>query len=93
MKALYNAVILKPIENQEISFGSIVVPNIENEVNKKGEVISVGPGSYSITGELIPTQLKEGDIVVLPTMGFTKFIHNQEEYWIGKENECLCIIN
>ena len=92
MKALYNAVILKPIENQETQYGSIVVPNLEEDVNKIGEIIDVGPGHYSVMGELIPTQLKVGDKVVLPTMGFTKFFYNQEEYWIGKENECLCKI-
>ena len=44
-------------------------------------------------GTFIPTTLKEGDIVVLPTMGFTKFEYKGDEYWIGKENEVLAKIN
>jgi co-chaperonin GroES (HSP10) len=44
-------------------------------------------------GTHIPTQLTEGDIVVLPTMGFTKFEFEGQEYWIGKENEVLAKIN
>jgi co-chaperonin GroES (HSP10) len=38
---------------------------------------------------MIPTQLKAGDIVVLPTMGFTRFQHEGNEYFVGKENEIL----
>jgi len=43
-------------------------------------------------GHFVSTTLNEGDIVVLPTMGFTKFEYEGEEYWIGKENEVLAKI-
>jgi len=33
-----------------------------------------------------------GDVVVLPTMGFTKFEYKGQEYWIGKENDVLAKI-
>jgi chaperonin GroES len=92
MNALYNAVIVKPLENQETLYGNIIVPDIENNMNKVGIVVDVGPGHYSITGNLIPTQLKIGAKVVLPTMGFTRFIYEGQEYWVGRENECLCEI-
>ena len=41
-----------------------------------GTVVAVGPGKPTITGEFIPTNLKVGDKVVLPTMGFTKLPYN-----------------
>lgn len=91
-KALYNAVVVKPLDDEEKSYGSIFIPDLGNESNKIGTIVSVGKGSYSLTGELIPTEAEIGDIVVLPSMGFTRFILNEEEYWIGKENELLCII-
>jgi co-chaperonin GroES (HSP10) len=43
-------------------------------------------------GNLLPTTLKTGDVVVLPTMGFTKFEYQGEEYWIGRENDILAKI-
>ena len=43
-------------------------------------------------GNFIPTQLQVDEIVVLPTLGFTKFEYDGEEYWIGKENEVLAKI-
>jgi chaperonin GroES len=89
LEALYNAVVVKEIESQETTYGSIIVPDMENDTNKVVEVVAVGPGHYSLTGDMIPTQLKAGDIVVLPTMGFTRFQHEGNEYFVGKENEIL----
>ena len=92
LEAMYNAVIVKPVEVEETMYGNIVVPDLGNETNKTGEVVGVGPG-YTTMGTFTPTSLKEGDIVVLPTMGFTKFEYKGDEYWIGKENEVLAKIN
>ena len=93
IEALYNAVVVKPVEMEETMYGNIVVPDLGNDTNKTAEVVAVGPGYTSMNGVLIQTQLVEGDIVVLPTMGFTKFEFEGQEYWIGKENEVLAKIN
>lgn len=93
LEALFDAVIIKPIEVEEETYGNIIVPDIGKETNETGEVIAVGPGKYTISGELLPTQLKVGDIVVLPTMGFTKLPYNKEEYYVGPENQVLAKIN
>jgi co-chaperonin GroES (HSP10) len=89
LEAIYNSVIVKPLELEEVSYGSIIVPDLGNEKNKMGEVIAVGPGYYSATGTLIETVLKPGDIVVLPTMGFSKLELEGQEYWLGPENQVL----
>ena len=93
LEALFNAVIVKPVEAEETSYGGIIVPDLGNEKNKTGKVVSVGKGHYSVTGTWMETTLKEGDVVVLPTMGFTKFEYEGEEYWIGRENDVLAKIS
>ena len=93
LEALFDAVIVKPIENEETLYGNIIVPDMGKEKNEFGEVISVGPGKHSITGETIPTTLKVGDMVVLPTMGFTKLPYDGVEYYVGPENQVLAKIN
>jgi len=93
LEALFNAVIVQPIELEETTYGNIVVPDLGNEKNKTGKIVSVGPGMQSVTGEFIKTVLKADDVVVLPTMGFTKFEYKGEEYWIGRENDILAKIN
>jgi chaperonin GroES len=92
IEALYNAVVVQPIELEETTYGNIVVPDLGNEKNKTAKVISIGPVAPSVMGNLMPTTLKVGDVVVLPTMGFTKFEYKGEEYWIGRENDILAKI-
>jgi co-chaperonin GroES (HSP10) len=77
------------MESEETSYGGIIVPDLGNEKNKLGKVVTVGKGYFSVTGTWIDTVIKEGDIVVLPTMGFSKLEHEGEEYWIGPENQVL----
>ena len=89
LEALYNAVIVKPVEAEETSYGGIIVPDLGNEKNKLGKVVTVGKGYFSVTGTWIETVIKEGDIVVLPTMGFTKVEHEGVEYFIGNEKQVL----
>jgi co-chaperonin GroES (HSP10) len=89
LEAIYNSVIVTPLESDETSYGGIIVPDLGNEKNKLATVVSVGPGHYSVTGNFIGTTLKIGDIIILPTMGFSKLEYEGIEYWVGPENQCL----
>ncbi len=93
LEALFNAVIVKPIETQETTVGNIIVPDLGKEKNETGLVISVGPGQSTLTGDFIPTTLKVGEKVILPTQGFTKLPFDGEEYYVGPENQILAKIN
>ena len=89
LEALFNAVIVKPIEQNEEMYGSIVVPDMGKDKNEHGIVVSVGPGSHTHLGHFLETNIKVGDEVVLPTQGFTKIEHNGEEFYVGPENQIL----
>jgi len=89
LEALFNAVIVKPIEQNEEMYGSIVVPDMGKDKNEHGIVVSVGPGQHTHLGHFIESEIKVGDEVVLPTQGFTKVEHNGEDYYVGPENQIL----
>ena len=89
LEALFDAVIVKPIEIEETMYDSIVVPDAGRDRNEHAEVVAVGPGKFTATGHFLETQVKVGDIVILPTMGFTKLEHEKEEYYVGPENNIL----
>ena len=92
VKALFNAVIVKQIEQDESTYGTIVVPDMGKEKNLRGEVVSVGPGYYSAMGNFIDTIVKVGDEVLLPSMGATKMDYDGEEYLMIEENKILGIV-
>ena len=89
LKAKFDAVIVKPLEEQEETYGSIIVPDAGKDRNIHGEVIAVGPGKHTVTGEFLETTTKIGETVILPTMGFTKLEHKGDEYFIGAESQIL----
>ena len=93
LEALFNAVIVKPVESEETTVGNIIVPDLGKEKNETGIVVSVGPGQSTLTGNFIPTTLEVGEKVILPTQGFTKLPYNGEEYYVGPENQILAKIN
>jgi chaperonin GroES len=92
LEALFDAVIVKPVELEETMYGSIFVPDAGKDRNEQGKVVAVGPGKHTATGHFLPTEIKEGDIVVLPTMGFSKLQFQGDDYFIGPENQILAKI-
>ena len=93
LTAFYDACIVKPIEAEETIYGNIIVPDMGKEKNEFGEVVAIGEGRYTATGKLIPMVVKVGDMVVLPTQGFTKLPFDGEEYYVGPENQVLAKVS
>jgi co-chaperonin GroES (HSP10) len=92
LKATFNAVIVKPREENEAMYGNIVIPDLGKEKALIGTIVSVGPGQSSFSGEFIPTVMKVGMEVMLPTMGPNKIELEGQEYWVCAENQVLAII-
>jgi chaperonin GroES len=58
-----------------------------------GEVVAVGPGVYSITGEVfLKTKIEVGELVVFPSFGGTKMTVDGEEFVVMKEQDLLAIL-
>ena len=93
LEALFDAVIVKPLEEEEATYGSIVVPVLGKDRNEHGTVVAVGPGRQVAGIGFIETIIKIGDQVVLPTIGFTKLEHKGEDYYIGQEQQILAKVN
>ena len=92
LQATFNAVIVKPREEEETMYGGIIVPDLGKEKALIGTIVSVGPGQHSYTGDFIPTTLKVGMEVMLPSMGPNKIELEGQEYWVCPENQILAII-
>ena len=92
LEALFDAVIVKPVEEEDTTYGSIVVPDMGKEKNQRAVVVAVGPGKRTINGSLLPSTVKVGQTVIVPTMGFTRMEFDGEEYYVGPENQLLARI-
>ena len=62
-------VVVKPIDEGEQMYGSIVVPDMGKERPEMGQVIAVGPGRLSEFGKMVPVRsCAVGDTVLIPKM-------------------------
>jgi co-chaperonin GroES (HSP10) len=92
LKAVFNSIIVKPQEEEESTYGSIVVPDLGKEKGLRGTIVSVGEGYWSVTGIFIKSTLEVGQKVILPAMGATKIEDEGQEYWSCQENQVLAVI-
>ena len=90
---LADRVLIKPIEEEESTYGNIVVPDMGKDRPDFGIVLAVGPGRYDNNGNLIPTGLKTGQKVIMPKYGANTVEIEGEEYVLASETEILGIIN
>ena len=91
LEALFNAVIVKPQEEEETQYGSIVVPDLGKDRNEHGTVVAVGPGSKNEDGKLTPMDVKVGDVVLFGKWSGTEVKIDGKEYSIMKESDIMGI--
>ena len=86
-------IIVKPIDEGEQTYGSIVIPDMGKERPEMGEVIAVGPGRLSEYGKSIPVRsCRVGDIVLVPKIGTLRVDFEGDEYFIAQDKEILAVI-
>jgi chaperonin GroES len=89
---LADRVVVKPIEEEEVSKGGIILPDTAKEKPQKGQVIAVGPGKLDESGKRIPPEVKKGDKVIYQKFAGTELKQGNEEVLILRESDILAII-
>lgn len=86
-------ILVKPIDEGEQTYGSIVIPDMGKEKPEMGEVLAIGPGRLSEHGQLITVRsCKVGDIVLVPKIGTLRIDFEGEEYYIAQDREVLAVV-
>ena len=66
---------------EEKTGGGLFVPTADTEKPKEGIVVAAGPGKVNAeTGELIPSPVAEGDLVLLSDFSGEKVDYNNEKH-------------
>ncbi len=83
-------VLVKPNQAEEKTAGGIIIPDTAKEKPQKGTVVAVGKGKYADqTGNLIPVQVKEGDVIMYGKYGGTEINIDGEDYLIMRASDIL----
>ncbi len=83
-------VVLKPVQEEDVTTSGIVLSNTKQEKPKKATVIAVGNGL--VGGKKIDIQVKENDAVIYSSFAGDEIEHNGEQYLIVKHSDILAIV-
>jgi chaperonin GroES len=88
-------VVVSKATKQEQTESGIILPDTvsEQSATAQGEVLAVGPGSRSFSGELMTMDVKVGDTIIYQKFGGTEITHNGDDLIILAEKDILAIVN
>jgi chaperonin GroES len=89
---LYDRVLLKRLEEQEVRKSGIIIPDTAKEKPQEAEVIDVGKGRVNDEGKTIPLAVKKGDKVLIGKYSGTEVTVDGVEHIIVREEEILAVI-
>jgi chaperonin GroES len=92
LQPLEDRIVVRPAEAEEKTASGLVIPDTAKEKPQQGEVLAVGPGRRTDSGELIPLDIKVGDTVVYSKYGGTEVTQDGEDVLILSGRDVLAIV-
>ncbi len=89
IKPLGDRVVVKVIEDEEVTSSGIVLPDTAKEKPQQGEILAVGTGKTLDSGEKVPLEVSEGDVVIFSKYAGTEVKLKGEEVLILSERDIL----
>jgi chaperonin GroES len=89
---LYDGILIKQAEAEEVSTGGIIIPDSVKQAPLKGEVLSVGEGAVNQDGTIRPLRVKVGDTVLYSQFAGSEVIVDGEERLMVREQDVLAIL-
>jgi chaperonin GroES len=91
IRPLHDRVLVKRIEEETKTAGGIIIPDTAKEKPTRGKVIAVGKGSRNEAGNVVPLDVKNGDVVLFAKWGGTEVKVDGEDFVIMKESDIIAV--
>ena len=88
LKPLGDRVIVEVLDEEEVTYSGIVLPDTAKEKPQRGKVLAVGPGRYE-DGKLVPLDVKKGDEIIFSKYGGTEVKLGTDDVLILRESDVL----
>ncbi len=89
IKPLGDRVVVRVIEEEEVTASGIVLPDTAKEKPQQGEVVAVGTGKMLDSGEKVALEVTEGDTIIFSKYAGTEVKMKGEELLILSERDIL----
>ena len=91
-RSLHDRVVIRRAEGDVKSKGGIIIPDTAKEKPQQGEVVAVGPGLRDKSGNLVPLDVKVGDLILFGKWSGTEVTIDGETFLIMKETDIMGIL-
>ena len=92
-RPLHDRVVVRRTSDEEKSAGGIIIPDTAKEKPMQGEIVAAGPGARDENGNLVPLDVKAGDMVLFGKWSGTEVKLDGEELLIMKESDIMGILD
>ena len=89
LKPLGDRLIVEVLDEEDVTFSGIVLPDTAKEKPQRGRVLAVGPGSRDDKGKHVPVDVDEDDEIVFSKYGGTEIKVGTDDYLILRESDVL----
>jgi chaperonin GroES len=89
LQPLGDRLIVEVLEEEEMTFSGIVLPDTAKEKPQRGRVLAVGPGARNETGDYVPMDIVKDDEVVFSKYGGTEIKLGMDDVLILRESDVL----
>lgn len=93
IRPLHDRVVIRRAEEETKSAGGIVLPGSATEKPARGEVLAVGNGKITDSGDVRALDVKVGDQVIFGQYAGNPVKIDGEELLILSEGEILAVVN
>lgn len=93
IRPLHDRVVIKRMEEERMSSGGIVIPDSATEKPIRGEVVSIGKGKVSESGELRPLDVKPGDEVLFGKYSGTEIKIDGIDLLVMREDDIMGVLD
>ncbi|MBW2484485.1 MAG: co-chaperone GroES [Deltaproteobacteria bacterium] len=92
VRPLNDRILVKRLEEEEMTKGGIIIPDSAKEKPAEGEVIAVGKGKMNDKGDRMKMDVKVGDRVLFSKYGGTDVKLDGVDHLIMREDDILAIV-
>ena len=92
IRPLHDRVIVRRMEEERTTAGGIVIPDTATEKPMEGEVIAVGNGKVTDSGDLRPLDVKAGDKILFGKYSGTEVKVDGEELLVMREEDIMGVV-
>ncbi len=92
IRPLHDRILVKRLEEKEMTKGGIIIPDTAKEKPVEGEIIAVGKGKVNEKGEVRPLDVKVGDKILFGKYAGTEIKIEGVEYLMMREDDILAVV-